>query len=51
MKKKRNLIEDYQGSTQQNSSTDREIGSTRGRGRGDGTKIGPDRNIPRNKES
>jgi len=51
MKKKKNLIEGYQGNTWRNSSTDGETGNMRGRGRRDGTKIGPDRNIPRDEES
>ena len=51
MKKKKNLIEGYQGNTWRNSSTDGETGNMRGRGRRDGTKIGPDGNIPRDEES
>ena len=51
MKKKKNSIEGYQGDTQQNSSMDGETESMRGKGRGDGTRIGPDGNIPRDEES
>jgi len=49
LKKRRSLTEGYQGDTPQNSSTDGEIGSTRGRG--DGMKNGPNGNIPWGEES
>jgi len=50
-KKRGNLIEDYPGGIWQNLSMDGGTGSTRERGREDGTKIGPDGNIPQDKES
>ena len=50
-KKKRNLTEGYQENTRQNLSTVGEIRSTRGKGRGNGTKIGLDGNIPWDEES
>ena len=51
LKKKGYSTEGYQKGTQQNSSTDGGIGSTRGREKGDGTKIGPNGNIPWDEES
>jgi len=45
LKKRRSSTGDYQEDIWQNSSMDREIGSTRGREKEDGTKIGPDGNI------
>ena len=50
-KKKKSLTGDYPGSIQRNSSTDGRTRSTRGREKGDGTKIGPNGNIPRDEES
>ena len=46
LKKKRSLTEDYQRDTQRSSSMDGGTGSTREREREDGTKLGPDGNIP-----
>jgi len=51
LKKRGNSTEGYQEGTQQNSSTDGGIGSTRERERNNGTKIGPDGNIPWDEES
>ena len=50
-KKRRSSIGGCQESTWQNSSTDRGIGSTKGKEREDGTKIGPDGKIPQDEES
>jgi len=50
-KKKKSSIEGYQGDTRRSSSMDRETGNMKERGRGDGTKIGPDGNIPWDEES
>ena len=50
-KKRKSLIGDYQGNTRRNSSTDGGTGSTKGKGRGAGMKIGPDGNIPWDEES
>jgi len=50
-KKRGSLTGGYPGGIWQNSSTDRGTGSTRGRGREDGMKIGPDGKIPWNEES
>jgi len=50
-KKRRSLIGGYQEGTQRNSSTDGGTGSTREKGREDGTKIGPDGKIPWDEES
>ena len=49
-KKKRSLTGDYQENTRRNSFMDGEAGSMRGKGRGDGMKIGPSENIPQNEE-
>ena len=45
-KKKRSSIEAYQEGTWQNSSTDEETESMKGRGKRDGTRTGPNGNIP-----
>ena len=51
LKKRRSLTRGYQGDIWQNSSTDREIENTKGREKGDKTKIGQDGNIPQDGES
>ena len=50
-KKRRSLTEDYQEGTWRNSSTDGGTGSTKEKEKGDRTRIGPNGNIPQDKES
>ena len=51
LKKRGSLTGGYQRDIWRNSSTDGETGSMKGREKGDGTKIGPNGNIPRDEES
>ena len=50
-KKRRNLVENYQGSLWQNYYTVRRKGNMREKGKRGGTRIGVDRKIPQNKET
>jgi len=50
-KKRRSLTGGYWEGTWQNSSTDGEIGSTKGRGKRDGMRTGPNGSIPQDEES
>jgi len=50
-KKRRNLAVNYLGSLWQNYCMDREEGGTKGKEGRDGTRIGIDGKIPRDKES
>ena len=51
LKKRRNSIGGCWKGTRQNSSTDGGTESMKGRGKGDGTRTGPNGNIPRDEES